>query len=796
MQIMNNNLGGILLTFMVVFVTGAMYANEPVSSIRGRVADAATDHPLIGAHIILAGTNPLIGTTSDAHGNFHITGVPLGRHRLEVRYVGYGIRVIDNIMVTSGREVALEISLEEQHTTLEAVAITDGIEKDVALNELAHVSARTFSVEETERYAGSLGDPARMAANFAGVMTQNDSRNDIIIRGNSPSGVIWRMEGVEIANPNHFGAQGTTGGPVSMVNNNLLSNSDFLTGAFPAEYGNGMAGVFDLNLRSGNPHRREFTGQIGFNGFELGAEGPAFKTKSGQRASYLANYRYSTLGLMHQIGFDVGTGTAVPQYQDFTFLADIPGTSLGRFRIFGLWGNSFIELGRDLSDTAANQYNFRGTATDFGSNLAVAGISNTIFLSENTRLRNTLSLQQSRTLTLFDSVKTQTFIPIYRGEQKETKASFSTQLRHKINANTHLVAGLIFDRYDVAFEDSVMSRTHKRFITITDASGCMFLTRGYAQWQHRFGKRLTWNAGIHLLHKGLNSEWSPEPRLGLSYQITPKGALNAGFGLHSQLQPREVYFTETYHPESDSYTRSNKEMGLSKSNHLVVGYHHRFNNHFRIKTEAYYQHLYNIPVRRRSPEFSMINTGDFFNAPKIDSLINEGTGRNIGLELTVERFFHQGWYMLFTASVFDSKYRGYDEVLRNTAFNGNYVFNLLGGYEWSLSGNKILGVNVKTVWAGGKRYIPVDLEASLVRGEEVRDWNNSFTERYNDYFRTDLRISFRVNHKRASQEWALDLQNITNHRSIFMESYDPALNEVYQVYQQGFMPMMLYRIYF
>ena len=582
-----------------------------------------------------------------------------------------------------------------------------------------------------------------------------------------------------------------------MVNNNLLSNSDFLTGAFPAEYGNGMAGVFDLNLRSGNPHRREFTGQIGFNGFELGAEGPAFKTKSGQRASYLANYRYSTLGLMHQIGFDFGTGAAVPQYQDFTFLADIPGTSLGRFRVFGLWGKSFIELGRDLTDTVANQYNFRGTANDFGSGLAVSGISNTIFLSPNTRLKSTVSLQQTNTHTLFDSViNNEWFKPVYRGEQREIKASFSSQLRHRVSASAHIVAGVVFDRFDVVFRDSVVSRTHDRFITITDAEGSLYLMRGYAQWQQRFSSRLTANAGIHLLYAGLNQEVSPEPRLALSYQTSSKGSFNAGFGLHSQLQPREVYFTETYHSETDIYTRSNEKMGLSKSNHIVAGYHHRFNNHFRIKTEAYYQHLYNIPVRRRSPEFSMINTGDFFNAPKIDSLINEGTGRNIGLELTVERFLHQGWYMLFTASVFDSKYRGYDQVWRNTAFNGNYVFNLLGGYEWNLARNRILGVNVRTVWAGGKRYIPVDMEASLAKGEEVRDWDNSFNKRYNDYFRTDLRISFRVNHKRVSQEWALDLQNLTNHRSIFMESYDPALNEVYQVYQQGFMPMMLYRIYF
>ena len=258
------------------------------------------------------------------------------------------------------------MKLEEKINNIGEVVVKASAKKAEAQNELAMVSARTFSVEETERFAGSLGDPARMVANYAGVMTQNDSRNDIIIRGNSPSGVLWRMEGIEIPNPNHFGAQGTTGGPVSMVNNNLLTNSDFLTGAFPAEYGNALAGAFDLNLRSGNSTEHEFTGQVGFNGFELGAEGPLLKLKNGQNASYLANYRYSTLEVIDKMGFNVGTGAAIPEYQDITFLVDVPGTKTGRIKLFGLWGKSFIALGRDLSDTAENQYNPRGAATDFG----------------------------------------------------------------------------------------------------------------------------------------------------------------------------------------------------------------------------------------------------------------------------------------------------------------------------------------------------------------------------------------------------------------------------------------------
>lgn len=785
----------ILVVFISFYTTHAEEAAH-TQAIRGSVVDAVTGFPLPGAHIILLGSEPLQAATTDLNGLFLLENVPFGRQSIQVSYVGYKSRIFNNLTVSSGRQTAIEVMLEEASFELGEVAVVADIHKENALNEMALVSARAFSVEETERYAGSLGDPARMVANFAGVITQNDSRNDIIIRGNSPIGVQWRIEGIEVPNPNHFGAQGTTGGPVSMVNNNLLTNSDFLTGAFPVEYGNATAGVFDLNLRSGNTNKTEFIGQIGFNGFELGAEGPAFALKNGQKASYLANFRYSTLEMMDNLGFDAGTGTAVPEYKDFTFLADLPGTDTGRFKLFSLWGTSMIRLGRDLSDTSANQYNLRGTATDFGSDLAVVGTSHTYFFDPNTRIKSTLSWQQFSSHTVFDSLRNDAFIPVYRGDHTERKSAFSTQLRRKLSAKADFMIGMVADRYHVDLRDSLNSREHGKFITLTDASGSLMLYRAYGQWQQKIGKRFTANAGLHLQYVGMNNEFSPEPRLGMNWQATERSAFTAGFGIHSQLQPKEVYFMQTYLPDSDAYILTNEEVKMTRSNHYVLGYQFLVNNNFRIKTETYYQQLYRVPVSNTFPEFSMLNAGDFFAIPKVDSLVNEGKGRNIGLELTLERFLNKGWYMLFTASVFDSKYMGYDGVWRNTAFNGNYVFNMLGGYEFRIGQNSTLTFDLKTVLAGGKRFVPVDFEASLADGEEVRDWSRSFESRFDEYFRTDLRIGFKVNHRRFSQEWAIDLQNFTGYKSIFMESYDPIENEVYQIYQQGFMPMFLYRVLF
>lgn len=789
-----------LVLAIVLLITGqALYAEFPsthTQTIRGIVLDAVTGYSLPGAHVILKDSDPLIATTTDMNGQFELHHIPVGRQSIEISYVGYIKRVYNNLLLSSGKEIFVQAYLEESVVNLAEFTVTEKLRKENAINEMALVSARNFLVEETERYAGSLGDPARMVANFAGVMTQNDSRNDIIIRGNSPMGVQWRIEGIEVSNPNHFGAQGTTGGPVSMVNNNLLANSGFLTGAFPAEFGNATAGVFDLNLRSGNTHKTEFVGQVGFNGFELGAEGPAFKLQNGQKASYLANFRYSTLEVMDKLGFDAGTGTAIPEYKDFTFLADIPVTKVGRFKIFGLWGKSMIRLGRDLSDTAANQYNLRGTATDFGSDLAIIGTSHTYFFNENTRIKSTLSWQEFGSMTVFDSVRNVAFIPIFRGDQTEEKISFSTQLLRKLNAGANFLAGIVADAYFINFQDSIRSREHAKFITQTDAAGNLMLYRAYGQWQQKLGSRITANAGLHLQYVEMNNELSPEPRLGISWQASERSSLNAGFGVHSQLQPKAIYFFQTYLQDTDSYQQTNQSVKMTRSNHYVLGYHFLVNSYFRFKTETYFQHLYNIPVREASPEFSMINAGDFFALPQVDSLENKGKGRNMGIEFTFERFLNDGWYMLFTASIFDSKYTGFDGIWRNTAFNGNYVLNVLGGYEFQVGKNSSLTLDLKTVWAGGKRFVPVDFEESLTQGEEVRDWSRSFEQRYDDYFRTDLRLGFRMNHRKFSQEWAIDLQNITGYRSIFLESYDPLENEVYQVYQQGFMPMFLYRIQF
>ena len=789
----------LIITLLITFVIyGTLKSQQLTQTIRGTVTDEVTGFPLTGANIILLNSDPPVGTTTDINGAFEMTGVPIGRQSIEIRYIGYEPRRIDNLLLTSAKEAVVEVSLTEKVTELDAVTVKAHERKDLPQNEMAMVSSRSFTVEETERFAGSLGDPARMVANYAGVMTQNDSRNDIIIRGNSPIGVLWRLEGIEIPNPNHFGALGTTGGPVSMLNNNLLTNSDFLTGAFPAEFGNAIAGVFDLNMRSGNNQVREYTGQIGFNGFELGAEGPFNKKKEGPKASYLANFRYSTLDVMHKLGINFGTGAAIPEYKDLTFLLDFPGTKFGRFKLIGLFGDSYIELGTEASDTANNLFTMRGMTTRFGSGLGVIGLSHVYYINSNSRFKTTVSYQKTYATTKIDSLKyyNLTSFPFYRSLESEAKFSVSTQFRQKLSARDNYSLGIILDNFYTDYLDSINLPEYDGFVKRSDVNEAMVLLRGYGQWQHKLNDKLTAYAGIYFQHFGLNGENALEPRASLKWKIRDNQTLSVGFGKHSQLQPKIVYYTLTYDSLTNTYSETNRDVKFTRSDHYILGYDWLVNKDFRVKLETYYQHLYHIPVKESFPEFSMINAGDFFAIPDEDSLVNKGTGRNYGAELTVEKFLSKGYYFLFTASVFDSKYKGYDGILRNTAFNGNYVFNLLGGYEYNLGKNKMLTVDLKTVWAGGRRYVPIDEVRSKTEHDEIHDWARAFSDKYNDYFRTDVRIGFKMNSRKVSQEWAVDLQNITGFQSVFMEGYDVDRGEKYKVYQQGFFPMVLYRIQF
>jgi len=784
----------LFVLFIFIFYQTS-FAQDLTQTIRGAVIDKQTQSPLPGAVISILNTDPLKATTTDENGKFRFDDVLLGRKQLKISLISYKEKS-QTVVLTAGKETVLNIELEESALQGQEVVITAEFDKTKSNNKIATVSSRVFSTEEASRYAGSRGDPARMAANFAGVSGANDSRNDIIVRGNSPLGVLWRLNGLDIPNPNHFGSMGSSGGPISILNNNTLDNSDFMTGAFAADYGNATAGVFDLKMRSGNNEKYEFLGMVGFNGFELGAEGPFNKKK--KNGSFMINYRYSTLSVFKKIGLDFGTGSAVPQYQDITFKFDLPTKKAGKFSVWGIGGLSYAELLQSQQSKENNLYGYSGRDLLFRSNVGAAGVSHTYLLNQSSYIKTNVGVSGQYNLIKADRIDTNTkpvtVRPEYRNISFTTKYSFNTTYNKKFNSRNFLNAGGYADFYNTTFVDSI-DTYGTGFVTLRKYNGQTSFARGFMQWKHHFNERFYFNLGFTYQYLLLNNAQSPEPRLGLKYEINKKQSLSFGAGLHSQLQPLYVYFA-TANLGNGKVKETNRNLDFTKAAHAVVAYDLNLFNSVRIKTEVYYQYLYSIPVKSRRDYFSSINLGADFESPNIDSLVNNGTGQNYGFELTLEKFYSKGYYFLVTASIFESNYKGSDEIERNTAFNGNYVVNALAGKEFKIKEKHILAIDVKLTYAGGKRYVPIDIEKSVLYQREVRDGSVAYEPQFDPYFRIDVKPSYKLNTKRFTHELSIDIQNVTKHNNIFQQQFDLNTQSIKTDYQLKFFVIPQYRLTF
>lgn len=798
-----------LLALLFVVVSSTSFAQQPTQTVRGQVIDAETRYPLYGARvdIFTNDTTLTLRTRSDEDGFFVIGDVPVGKHQLRVGVMSYDVYTI-TIEVNSGKELVVELPMQQAFQEKEEVVVS-GSKKGETINEMALLSAQQFSVAETDRYPGSRSDPARMASNFAGVGGADDSRNDIVIRGNSPLGVVWKVEGIDIPNPSHFAISGSTGGPVSILNNKILANSDFFMSAFPAEYGNSTSGVFDLKLRNGNSKQHEFTGQFGFLGTEVMAEGPLNKSGS---ASYLAMGRYSTLSLFKAIGVQLGTD-AVPLYGDGAFKLNWRLKNGGALSLFAIGGASTIDIviSEQTGDTE-EVYGEGDRDQYFGTSMVVSGLSLKKPLNEKTYVAATVAYsfeeQHSKHDYLIRSYDTTTntisidsMYQLMGYQFKIGKASAFFSVNHKLNRKHLIKAGINVDAYFFNMTDSALNVNHTAFVNRWDYIGNAFLIQPFVQWKWRPTKNMAFTAGLHSQYFTQGNAISyAEPRIGWRLNMKGNQAIFAGGGMHSQAQPMYTYFYHQWDGNGNKVYQ-NDDMGFSRSIHTGLGYEKSFKKSLNVKTEAYYQYLYDIPVTAAPSSVSMINIGSGFARFFPDDLMNTGDGYNYGIELTIQKYFDKSFFFLISATAYDSKYRGSDGVLRNTSYNGNYIANFLGGKEFKLSPRQTIGIGAKVTVAGGKRYGYVDVTQTSILNEIVYK-DSLFNERqFRDYFRADLKINWKLNTEKVTHEIGLDLVNILNTENLLSLTYapnlaDPSQEPVAERTQLGFLPIFYYKIDF
>lgn len=773
-----------------LFSVCALQAQQFTTSIHGKVFDKDSKQPLEAVNIFILNSNPPVGTSTDENGNFRIANIGVGRHSLKFSFVGYNEVTLNEVLVTSGKETVVNVEMQEKVTTLKEVTVTQERDKSKSSNDFATVSVRSFSAEEMNRYAGTLNDPARLAQSFAGVMTANDENNQIVVRGNSPRGLLWRMEGIEIPNPNHFAAaEGATGGGVSMLSSNMLTNTDFFSGAFPAEYGNALSSVFDLNLRKGNTDKNEFALQLGVLGAEAALEGPWSKKYKG---SYLINYRYSTLQLFQLMHFDLG-GSVTPKYQDLSFNFYFPAGKAGSFTVFGLGGLS--ELGNAAKrDTA--KWNTFDDKTDWLHKqwMGIAGITHLLLLKDNrTYLKTSVAYSYNNNSETDDSLSN-SFEKFQLQQDKFIYRTLRahTYLNSKLNSKNSIRAGVIYSNINYQLASAQYSFFLHKTQTLVNDNGNTNMIQAYVQWKHRFTERLSVNSGVHFSYSFLNDKFYIEPRLSGEWVAGQNQILSLGAGIHSRMDAVSTYVS--YRSQS---AFPNKKLDFTRAFHWVAGYHIGFKKDFRFKTEAYFQYLFSVPVGADTVHktFSILNYDEgFVSYP----LVSTGVGYNYGLEVTLEKFFSHNYFFTFTASVFDSKYKAPDGKWRSTAYDVNYVMNVLGGKEFVVGKkkNNIIGINAKIIWRGGQRYTPVDSALSAASFETVYDNERAYSKKLPDYFRIDFGASFRRNKKRYSWVFSFDAQNIINRKNIAAQIYNTETGKVEFKRNLGIVPVFSWKVYF
>ncbi len=797
----------------------AFWVNAQVltQTIRGSIVDADSKLPLIGATVKIMGSNPVIGTSTNLSGQFQIDKVPVGNITLHISYVGYESKTIPNIELNAGKETVLHISLQEQVVKIdEAVVVAYSTEKGNARNEMNMVSSRSVSLEDSKRFAGSFNDPARILNSFAGVTSSQNGENDIIVRGNSPKYVQWRLEGVEITNPTHFADQNGVKGGISALNSSLFAPSDFSTGAFSAEYGDVLSGVLDVKLRAGNSQKFEATLGLGILGTDITLEGPF---KKGHGGSYLINYRYSTVTLIDDLGLVEVPGAL--KFQDMAFKLLFPTKKAGVFSMFGLGGLSGFKLenvGPDVFSTPTNKDAPGRLSEDFDKDafLANYGLTHSINLNKKSYLSTTVAYSNNgilediyRTITtqvkdqqgnvLYDSAgtrllnyKNRLYRSVYRG---------ALTYNNKLNARNTIQAGTKYALFVFDMNTSQLNNTNQRVVMV-DRNEHMANLRNFVNWKHRFSPFITMVAGFHNMNVLYNSKSTIEPRIAFQAKLNSTNSVNFGYGKHSAMESVHNYFTKVTDANGNT-TEPNKNLDLLKADHLVLGYERKLSKNMRLKAEVYYQYLYDLPVENNDTSYyATINEANDF---RYVDLVNKGTGQNYGIEITLERFFADNYYFLINGTLYNSTYKSLEGVERNTIYNGNYLVNILAGKDFISLGkkkNQALNLNAKLFFAGGQRQILLlrDANGNLdVNPSANRFWDykNAYRNKIDDVYEITLSVNYKWNKPKATHELYLNLQNITGTQARISEYYDSKKTDrVDHVKQFGFFPNLMYRLYF
>jgi len=777
-------------------LSGFAFGQSITQTLRGEVRDASNFTPVSGVRVNLRATTAAdsFATKTLEKGKFQIENVPVGRYIVRFSKEGYEHYIISDYKIDAGKEAILEISFQPTVYEGGEVLITGQNER-----EFDRPSVHLLKVEDTKKLAASFFDPARVAASFSGVVQTDNQSNNLIVRGNSPNGIRWRLEGVDIANPNHLPNAGTfsdrislSGGGQIILSTQLLANSVFTKGAFSAQYGDALSGVFDMRLRAGNNEQNEFTLQAGLIGIDLAAEGPISKK---QGSSFLVNYRYSFTGLLSTMGVTFG-GEDI-RFQDLAFNLSFPTENAGYFTVFGMGGLSSNVFTGARVDTAIQEGKDRFDI-DFRSATGTVGMTHRISLGKKTSLRSVLaasSISSTRNGEFIEDLQAPPRL-VEEDQLTQTIVSLSSILSHQFNEKLYLKGGFYLTHQENELLNTFSPLEEDTLIIRASNNGNTQLVQPFATVNFRPSSWLSMDLGLHAQYLTLNGSFALEPRLNFHFAFSNRHHLSLAYGLHSQQQLPQVYFTRLNQGGESIFP--NRDLGFTRAHHLIMSYQFRYSEKLSFRLEPYYQELFNVPV---VPDLNRpISTLNLIEGIIRDSLVNAGRGRNYGVEFSANRYLSDRFYTIISGSLYESEYTGFDSVWRDTRFNGNYAVAISLGYEYDRitrkGKNKVFGANLRIIQAGGLLLQPVDSLASLEQQRTVYDTSQGFTERLQDQFRVDVGISFKRNKSKTTRTFSIDIQNLTNNQPVAFRVFDIAEQQVVDRLRFGLFPVASYRLEF
>ncbi|GAA5221538.1 carboxypeptidase regulatory-like domain-containing protein [Membranihabitans marinus] len=720
------------------------------------------------ATIVLENSNGSYNAITDSIGKFVIKNIPFGIYQVHLSSIGYKMVKIPEYAIEhiDTKEVVFEMS--PTTIPLEEVVIKAG-NHGQPISTLSSIYVMTQ--EQVRRFPATFYDPARLATVYPGVLNDNDQANNLSIRGNSPNNMNYYIQGVEIVNPNHLANAGTAtdrptanGGGVSMISAQLLDESRIHTGVQPISIGQSTAGSLDYYFQSGSEDKMHFTGQAGLNGIDLALNGPL-----SDRLSYVANYRYSTVGLLSKLGVDFGGETI--NYQDLSLNLTFKQNQRTQWQFFAIGGDnsnlfegqvdSLREVEKDLQ------------TIDYNSKIGILG------LSVNHQLKNGSNWHSTMVVSGRSDDRSDFYndLPSRKSEDHSSlaKYGFDTKIEQSISPSWKWLYGGSMTLWSGNLDYSTETLSNLG----NDASGG--LIRPYSQIKYI---KDYWTIGLSLglQHNTSSQSTDIEPRIQILRYLDQNQKISLNSGIHHKQQTYLILLSSA----------ANASLDMMSSWKSSIAYDFNLDkSHFN--ATLYYESLSDVAVDNNG--FSALNQLEQYPSQELSTT---GKGKNYGLEMSYNYYLNNGMFYRISTSLFDSKFKNpsFDDW-KNTRYNTQFIFNAVIGKEFDWSDhekNKTLGINLQLIYAGGYWTSLIDEEASRAAQTTKYVNGSEFTIQQPNVLRSYFRIYYKINHDKRYSMISMDLSNVLNKENLAYRYFDPFLDKTFDKYQLGLIPMLSYII--